>query len=356
MPHSRHYAGQRAVLSLTMAAAIAATAATAAHGQDLDRVILRNGNPVVGEIEELRRGKLSVDTDEMDVVRVDWDDIAFVTSSRIFEVTDTDGTRYFGSLEQTTEEATLVVAQTATADTVAFGRIVELTLIGRGFLARTKGFVDVGGNFFRANDLASILLAGRLAYTGPIWEFDYNGDAYFQRQETTTDTGEVFEEQTKRLSASVGVKRFFRKSWAATSSAEIEQNEELSLDSRILLTLGGHYQIIRNQGWELAALAGGAFNSEAFTGEERTSSGEILLAAGFDAFDVGDLDLYTTVTSFTAPDGKRFRVNVDARVSWEIFNDFSVGFNAKEAYDSAPPTEDAGRDYQYGLTIGWSWS
>ena len=61
------------------------------HAQDLDRVILRNRNPVVGEIEELRRGTLRVDTDEMGVVGIDWNDIVFLTSSEIFDVIDVDG-------------------------------------------------------------------------------------------------------------------------------------------------------------------------------------------------------------------------------------------------------------------------
>ncbi len=26
-----------------------------------------------------------------------------------------------------------------------------------------------------------------------------------------------------------------------------------------------------------------------------------------------------------------------------------------ERYDTQPPTTDAGRDFTYGLTIGWSW-
>lgn len=355
MRHLRCDTGLRLLLNLTMGA-IVATAAPAARAQDLDRVILRSGNPVVGEVKELRRGTLYFDTDEMDVVGIDWDDIAFLTSSQIFEVTDVDGNQYFGSLGPTTEEARLVVVRNAMADTVAFARVAELHSIAQGFLARTNGFVDLGANLTRANNLASILLKGRFAYKGPIWELDWNGDTYFQRQETTTDVGDVREEQT-RLSTSVIVKRFFGSSWAAKTSVAVERNDELSLDNRILFMLGGQYQIIRNQSLELYAGAGAVVNGETFIGEDRTTSGEIVVTAGFDAFDIGDLDLYTEVRTFTTPsDGGRFRLNVNARLSWKIFNDFSIGVNVTEAYDSQPPTADAGRDFQYGLTIGWSWN
>ena len=101
---------------------------------------------------------------------------------------------------------------------------------------------------------------------------------------------------------------------------------------------------------------GGALNRETFTGEERTSSTGIGGATNFDAFDIGDFNISTTTTTFFAPaDGGRFLFNLDGRISWEIFNDFVVGFNVTERYDSKPPTEDAGRDFYYSLTLGWSW-
>ena len=341
---------------LSLAAALAAVTAPGAYAQDLDRVLLRNGNPVVGEIEELRRGTLDFDTDEMGVVGIDWEDMVLLTSSRVFEVTDVDGFRYFGRLEATDQEGTLVVVLGEIADTLAFSEVVEITYIGQGFLAKTAGFVDLGTSLTRANNLASVLIKARFAYRGRLWDFNWNAETYFQRQETTTAIGEVLKEETSRNSTSVTVKRFFGGSWAATTTGDFEQNEELSLDRRILVILRGQYNLIRNQTMELSVGLGGALNSETFTGEERASSAEITFVMGFDAFDIGDLNVGTAASTFIAPqDGGRFRLNFDARVSWEIFNDFVIGLNVTETYDSEPPTVDAGRDFQYGLTIGWSW-
>ncbi len=53
----------RGVLSILIAVASFSPGAAA---QDSDLVILRNGNPVVGEVKSLRRGSLSFDTEEMD--------------------------------------------------------------------------------------------------------------------------------------------------------------------------------------------------------------------------------------------------------------------------------------------------
>ena len=223
---------------VSFAVTMAAVTAPGIYAQDLDRVLLRNGNPIVGEIEELRRGTLRFDTEEMNIVGIDWNDIALLTSSRIFEVTDLDGFQYSGRLGPTDQQGTLVVALGAIADTLAFSEIVEITYIGQGFLTKTSGFVDLGANLTQANNLASLLLKTRFVFRGRLWEVDWNGETYFQRQETTTDVGEVFEEQTSRNSTGVTVRRFFGGSWAATTWTNIEQNEELSLDSRILIIAG----------------------------------------------------------------------------------------------------------------------
>ena len=106
---------------------------------------------------------------------------------------------------------------------------------------------------------------------------------------------------------------------------------------------------------DLSIGLGAALNRETFTGEERNSSAEITGATSFDAFDIGDFNISMTTSTFFAPAEGRFRFNLDGRISWEIFNDFVIGFNVTESFDSQPPTEDAGRDFQYGLTIGWSW-
>jgi len=348
---------KRTTLLLAGALALGAAAGAPAGAQELDIVVLRNGNPVEGEVKSLRRGNLSFDTEEMDLVDVDWDDIAFLTSAQLFEVETVDGRRLFGTLA-TADTAMLVVVGDQRSDTLDFQDVVEMGPIESGFLARTNGFVYFGTNVARANRLASLQLKGRFAYRGPNWGFDVNSDTYLQRQESVDEAGNTSEQRTRRASAQLTLNRFLGARWVASGAGRVEMNEELNLDSRLLALLGGQFLIVRNQGLELSVGAGAALNDEQFTGEEKQTSGEALLSLGFDVFDVGDVDIFTSLDTFTNPtDGGRLRVNFDGRVSWEIFNDFYLGFTATNRYDSAPPSEGAEKhDFQYGVTIGWSWS
>ncbi len=335
-----------------------AAVAEPASAQTADTVILRSGHPVIGEVKSLLRGNLSFDTEEMDVVRIDWDDIAFVTSTQFLQVWTVDHAQYFGSLAAGADTATLVVVGVARADTLEFSEVIYIEQFNLGFFARTSGYLDIGTNIAQANRLRSFLLKWQFNYRGPKWGFNVFSDFYRQRQESTDDLGQTSSQSTSRSSVSIGVDRFFGARWGISLAGEASQNEELSLDRRLLALLGAQYQIVRNQGIELSVGAGGTINDERFVGQPVNTSAEVLVTVGFDAFDIGDLNIFTSLFTYTTPSSNpRLRVEFDGRFAWEIFSDFSVGLSITERYDSRPPSPDAAhRDFQYSFTLGWSWS
>ena len=321
-----------------------------------DTVVLRSGNLVVGEIQSLRRGSLSFDTDEMDVVSIDWEDIATVTSPHQFEITLVSGEEYVGSFGAGGTAVLLITGPTG-VHSIPFDDVVLIRSVEQSVLARTNGFIDLGTNLARANRLASILLKGKFQYQDLKWGVDLTGDSYWQQQESVSEAADTTTERTSRNSATLALTRFITGKWAMAGSGSAEQNEQLDLDRRISAFLGGGYSIIRDQGMELFVGGGGNLNDERYVGEDPKTTGEIRAQIRFDAFDVGDLDVYTDVTSFVTPTGGgRFRTNIDARIAWELIDDFVLGFNVTERLDSKPPSETATkRDYQYAFSIGWSW-
>ena len=340
-----------------MAMGYVAAAAAPTSAQDSDLVILRSGNLVVGEVKSMRRGSLRFDTAEMDIVSIDWDDIAMVISPHFFDVTLVSGERLFGGLG-TADTAMLVIVGVFGSDTVPFDQVATIDELETSFWARTNGFIDVGSNFARANRLSSILISGRFNYRGPKWGFELAGEIYWQKQESVGQAGDTTEQRTSRNSTTLTVNRYLGGRWGISGSGQWEQNQELDLDLRLLATLRGDFQIIRSQELEFFVGAGGTINHELFVGEEGTRSLEGLAVLGVDAFDVGNVDVFAELTTYgSAKGGGRFRLNFDGRIAWEIFNDFAIGMNITERFDSRPPSATAQkRDFQYAFTIGWSWS
>ena len=125
---------------------------TPVMGRDkTDVVILKNGDHVTGEIKSLDRGKLSLSTDSMGTVKIEWEDVERVTSQWIFEVETEAGVRTFGSLAPASEPRTMEIIGGSARNTLNQTSVVRMTQIEAGFWNRLEGYVDIGFNFSRAN-------------------------------------------------------------------------------------------------------------------------------------------------------------------------------------------------------------
>lgn len=320
-----------------------------------DRMVLVTGVSLTGEIKSASRGKVSFDNEELDVVGVDVEDIATLVSPRFFEVHDLFGGIYRGSL-QPADSGEVRVAGPEGSETLRIVDVVEILAFENGFWGRTNGYLDVGANVARANLLRSLSLGSRFGYRGPRWGFSVSWDAYWQTQRTKAPDGTEFDDAARRGTLRTNVSRY-KGRWTVQASATGEKNDELDLENRLQIGLQGIYTFVQTSSAEFGAGAGLVSNTEAYVGEPTQNTAEVVAGAGLDLFDVGAVDIYTLVQTFTNLNQERYRLSFDARVSWEIIDDFFLNFNVAENLDSRPPTEGARkRDYRYGFSIGWSWS
>src|SRR4051812_22931659 len=63
-----------------------------------DILELKNGDRITCEIQKLDRGKITVKTDGIGTISVEWDDVARVTSAARYDIELASGQRVFGSL------------------------------------------------------------------------------------------------------------------------------------------------------------------------------------------------------------------------------------------------------------------
>ena len=57
-----------------------------------DVVVLKNGDRLTGEVQQLDRGRLQLKTDDLGTVEIEWDKVASVTATAPFDVDDVAGT------------------------------------------------------------------------------------------------------------------------------------------------------------------------------------------------------------------------------------------------------------------------
>ena len=124
--------------------------------EKIDLVVMQNGDRLTGEIKELERGRLKLDTDYMGTVEIEWEQVARVMSPQNFEIEDKIGATYFGSLAGSPEAETIAITDPSAPGALEHESVVYLTPIGKGFWTRLRANVDLGFSFTRANRAGTI--------------------------------------------------------------------------------------------------------------------------------------------------------------------------------------------------------
>ena len=82
------------VIALVLSTALASTA----YAAKTDIVELLNGDRITCEIKKLERGKLTVKTDGLGTIAIEWDDIQHLTSTARFDIERASGEFIDGAL------------------------------------------------------------------------------------------------------------------------------------------------------------------------------------------------------------------------------------------------------------------
>jgi len=336
------------VVALLPLAVLAAGPALAAPKVDV--VVLQNGSRVVGEVRSMEKGRLTLGTDDMGTIQVEWGNVAQVTAPEFFEVEEMSGGLLFGSLLPGPGAGVLEVVADWGSETVPLNRVARIQLVKSGFWQRFKGSIDLGASYTSASQLMQLEFNGDLRFRRPKFEFSGSANGVLTRQPDVEDT--------RRASLAVGYARLLSKGQRVFTQGTLEQNRELGYDLRTSL-LGGWARVLaRNTRNELVAGGGLSINREKPVEGESTTNLEA--AAGVDysnfAYDFPNTDIRVTAMGYLGLNQwGRFRLEANSSLRREVFSDFYVGLNFYESYDSEPATAGAQKnDWGAGLTLGYS--
>ena len=141
-----------------------------------DIVELVNGDRITCEIKKLDRGKLSVKTDGLGTISIEWDDILYVTSKARYDVQLASGYRTFGTLVRA-DKRTVDVVEGAQTERFALGDIVRIAPLGGTFWRRLDGSISAGFSFTEANNQTQWTFDSSVSYRSRRWLTELDGDS-----------------------------------------------------------------------------------------------------------------------------------------------------------------------------------
>ena len=301
-----------------------------------DVIFLKNGDRVTGEVKSLLRGKLELKTDHMGTILIDWVEIQEIMSDTSQVVELGNGTRFFGSLEQSPNPNTVEIDTDDGAVGVDSDDIVAMYPVEAGFWDRMDISAKLGFSWDKASNVGRGSLGIDVTYRDP--EFITRGN--FSTELTTQQD----QPNSKRAVLTVNHMRFLQNKRFRALFGSMEQNDELGLDLRALLGAGYGWIPIRDQRTLFGLMLGVDVNYEIPTSGADETNVELVGGLSYDYFLYShperrlrvDFNVYPSLTQ-----SGRYRANLNTSFKVEFFTDLYWDVSLYASYDNQPLAEDA---------------
>ncbi|MHA7131263.1 DUF481 domain-containing protein [Algoriphagus namhaensis] len=327
---------------------------------------MKNKNYIVGEIKSMDRGILTVETDYSDSdFKITWEEIAEIYSKTSFLITLTDGTRYNGKINTSSNgmvridyfnpETVIRLSksekknqETDRIALVAVDDIVYLNSIDEGFWSRLSASIDFGWSLTRANDLRQVNLRSGLGYLADRWKLSTSANTLRSTQNDVEDV--------KRTDADVTFNYFLPKDWFLSYNVSFLSNTEQLIKLRTGNKVGIGKYLVHTNSTYFGFQVGANFNNEVYFDETPDrQSGEAYIGSELNLYDIGDLNLLTNIAAYPSfSESGRFRTDFKLDVKYEFLSDFYVSLGTTLNYDNQPVEGAATLDYIFQTTVGWS--
>lgn len=328
-----------------------------AFAQQADSLIMNNGNVIVGEIKNMDKGVVEIETDYSDSnFKIEWEGIKEMFCNTNFMVTLTDGTRLNGHITSTDPELYHVITEDEGTVDVNPKDIVYLKAVEKSFISKLSANVDVGYSYTKANNLSQLNASAFIGYTTNRWALTLSANSL----RSTQDNVDAIERNDGAITGNY----FLPRDFYATASISYLTNTEQSINLRTITSLGiGKYIIHTNSAyWGFST--GASFLTESFnqTLDENGSpytkpsstDAEWYLGMDLNLFDTGDLSFNTQAKGYRTLGGEdRWRCDVGANIKYDLPYDFYVKAGYNMNYDSKPAEVGKEVDYQYTFGFGW---
>ncbi|NIK92443.1 DUF481 domain-containing protein [Mangrovimonas sp. CR14] len=319
-----------------------------------DTIVLKNKDKLVGEIKQMEKGVLTVETDySEDDFTITWVEVGEILSSQSYLITLSDGRRISGTIHTIDDHFGKVLIKGDGEEFEAdISDIVFLKAVKSSFKSRLTASLSVGFNYTKSNNLSQFTVRSTISYTTFRWLLTGSYNSVRSNQDNVSET--------HRTDANVTYKYFMNKNrYYELTSAWLSNDEQL-LKLRTTIRSGLGQYFIRNNKLYLGAGVGLAWNNEQFIPEANQSVQNSMEAYGavvFNMFDVKDFSLNTSLAVYPSlTEGSRIRCDYTLDLKYDLPLDFFIKLGLTYNYDSKPVAGASTSDYIFQTTFGWEFN
>ena len=315
-----------------------------------DRIHLKNGDVVTGNLKELDRGKLRLKTRTMDTVFINWVDIESIDSDKYLRIEKADGSFNYGNIQHSDLDTGLVVedhGQETELPILAVSTIQPIR-VDESFWRRLEGDVSAGIDYTKGSDILLINLSSNLRFREEKYELSFGAN--------WNETSRTEDNNSSRADLNGTYTRFLGDRWFWKGSAGFERNEELGLDLRLLVGGSAGKYLVRTPTLRFELNAGLAGNLEERQ-DGKSQSVEGMIRSSLDIFKYS-----LPITRFSAnvnifpgiTESGRLRANTNISMRNEIIRSVFWNLSLYHTYDNRPPEGSSEDDYGIVTSIGAS--
>jgi len=313
-----------------------------ALAQRTDKVHLKNGDILTGEIKSLELAILSFKMDGPGTISIKWEEVKDLWSNKLFIIKFRRGGIVTEHLD-----SNLFMRYKITLDD-----IIEITQIKSTFIKRLYGSLDIGINYSKSSQYIQLNSSFSVSYRLPKWELNLSSTF-----NSTNNYGDST--ITKKQSISFGAGLNLNNFYFAFSQVGWQKNTELGLDNRFIYNGGLGKTLLVNNHNRLRAGAGISTNIErSIDGGKYVGNLDALGFLDYKLFYNSSPKKSLDAAYYIFPslsDWGRLRMEFDLNTKIEVIKDFFVGLVFYYNYDSKP-LEGASSNYDYGInfTLGYT--
>ncbi len=314
-----------------------------------DIIILTNGDRLTGEIKGMDKGKLELSTDYMGTIYIDWLQIVDLISRTGQTVELNDGTRIYGPIVESESNKLLVQDPEKGPVIIDNSEVFIMYPVESNFWDR----VDINASAGVSWDKGSSV--GKFSFG---LGFEMRDPQYLTRASLVTEiTSQQEGEDTTRTKFDSSRLKFRKNKRFSGMLAEVERNDELDINMRVLA--GGIYgsTVIRDQSNRLIIGGGLAATHEIPQTGDAVTSIESLGYIGFDYFRYTSPERTLTSVFKVFPSITQFgrvRANFDTTFNLEMVSDLFWKLSFYASYDSEPQSIGATRS-DFGVNSSFAY-